>query len=731
MKNVISLFIAGVLLAGTGGTIYAIVGRSGAKPDTSPTHPAAYAWKNVVIRGGGFVSGIITHPKERGLMYARTDVGGAYRWDERAKRWVCLTDRFGGPEWNYTGIESLAVDPMNAKKVYIAAGTYTNDWAGNGAILRSSDRGDTWRVTPLPFKNGGNEDGRSAGERLAVDPNQPANLLFGSRNNGLLRSLDSGVTWNPVASFPVKGKTNGIGTVFLLFDASTGKPGAGTKTIYAGVSDKTTALYRSADGGATWNAVPGQPKGFLPHHGILSADGSLYVTYGNAPGPNGITDGAVWKMSRKTGAWSDVTPLKPGGGDNFGYAGVSVDAKSPGTLVVTTMDRWARHDTIFRTTNGGKSWNDIGPLSERDASLAPFLKWGRQTPDVGHWMGDIEIDPFNPDRVLYDTGMGIWTSSDITNADRGLPTHWHVGTEGLEETVPNNVVSPASGAPLLSAIGDIDGFRHTDLSVSPTTGFFQPAHGSNSDIDFAEKDPNIVARVYDGATGGAFSRDNGITWTEFVAKPAAKGAGLISVSADGAAFVWTPDGNAGSFVTMDRGTTWKACAGLPTTARRVVSDRDAPNRFYAASGGTVYVSEDGGNSFAARATSLLGGGDYLRAVPGQVGDLWYCAEDGGLYHSTDAGGSFARVPGVAGAHRIGFGKPVPGSAYPAVFVAGSIGPTFGFFRSDDAGATWVRINDDRHSFHYINSIIGDPRVYGRVYLATGGRGIIVGDVVAR
>ena len=51
----------------------------------------------------------------------------------------------------------------------------------------------------------------------------------------------------------------------------------------------------------------------------------------------------------------------------------------------------------------------------------------------------------------------------------------------------------------------------------------------------------------------------------------------------------------------------------------------------------------------------------------------------------------------------------------------------GFFRSDDAGAKWVRINDDQHQWGFCTIIEGDPRVSGRVYIGTGGRGIIVGE----
>ena len=80
------------------------------------------------------------------------------------------------------GIESIAPDPVDSNVVYLAAGM--GQW-GEAAIWRSADRGASWRITPVPFKMGGNEDGRGLGERLAIDPSRTSTLFFGSRHDGL------------------------------------------------------------------------------------------------------------------------------------------------------------------------------------------------------------------------------------------------------------------------------------------------------------------------------------------------------------------------------------------------------------------------------------------------------------------------------------------------------------------------------------------------------------------
>jgi hypothetical protein len=695
-------------------------------PSQDTSAPGPYLWKNVVISGGGFVSGIVTSPVLPGLVFARTDVGGAYRYDPAGQRWVPLTDWVGHDNSNLIGIESIAADPVDPNRVYLAAGTYVT--AGNGAILSSTDMGQTWTRNNIAAPMGGNADGRSMGERLAVDPNLTSILYFGSRTSGLWRSADSALTWSQVGAFPTGGASivdagTGYGLAFVLFDPRSGSPGSATPAIYVGVGvTEGTALFRTVDAGATWEAVAGQPANVMPHHAVLDGCGNVYFAYNNGPGPNNITKGEIWRYTTATGTWTQVSPPSPQGG----FGGISADVAHPGTLMVTTIDYWSPGE-IYRTTNGGATWTPLLRAAKRDVAGANWLWWHTAALPAMGWMGDVEIDPFDSGRVLFITGQGIWSSDDITAADSGAPTHWTFDDNGLEETVALDLISPPTGAPLISGVGDIGGFRHDDLDVSPPEGMSdKPVFGNTNGLDFAGAAPNVVARVGTSSQGGgargAYSTDGGSTWTPFTAAFAMTSqSGTIAVSADGQRFLWAPQGGTPSY-SLDAGATWTACGGL-SLGVRVAADRVNPSKFYASGRNQTYLSIDGGETFAPAATAASA---RPRPVPGIEGDVWL-ATNAGLLHSQDSAATFVRAPHVNGTTAVGFGMPAPGQSYPAVYLAGSVDGVWGTYRSDDAGATWQRIDDPNHQFGYINCLTGDPRRYGRVYLGTGGRGILYGD----
>ncbi|HTB60908.1 MAG TPA: carbohydrate-binding protein [Polyangia bacterium] len=724
-------------------------------PSADPAPAGPYAWKNVVIEGGGFVSGIVMSPALPGLAFARTDVGGAYRYDPANQRWMPLTDWVGHSNSNLIGIESIATDPTDPNNVYLAAGQYLT--AGNGAILSSTDMGQTWTTNAIGAPMGGNVDGRSMGERLAVDPNLPSTLYFGSRNAGLWESTDSAQTWTQVAGLvdPATGVIlgagagnsagTGYGLTFVLFDPSSGVSGTATPVIYVGVGVTTgNTLYRSTDAGVTWNAVTGAPTGMMPHHAVLDGCGNLYLAYNNGSGPNGVTAGAVWRYGTASGAWTDVSPVH----GSFGFGGISADAAHPGTLIVTTIDFWSPGE-IYRTTNGGASWVPLEKAAAWDVEGAEWLYWHTTgLPQMG-WMGDVEIDPFDSSHARFITGQGLWSSDDVTMADSGAATHWTFDDSGLEETVVLDLASPLTGAPLLSGVGDIGGFKHDDLGVSPPGGMFSnPIFSNTNSLDFAESNPNIVARVgttsSSTGTNGATSMDGGATWTPFPLANVPQvstssgtvyaSAGSIAVSADGATFVWVPARKGSSqpppSYSSDHGTTWTASAGL-SAGLLVAADRVNASTFYAGGQGkTMYVSTDGGKTFTAVTTASSG---RPRPVFGVAGDVWVPTGTG-LLHSQDAGATFPAVAGVTGATAVGFGAPVQANqTYPSVYLAGSVldsgtaSYAWGIYRSDDAGASWQHLDDAQHQFGYINCMAGDRRQAGRLYLGTSGRGIVYGD----
>lgn len=805
---------SGAIAIGTGTTTLQAIAIAGGVSSTvtSATYTVttantAYTYKNVVITGGGFVDGVFFDPAQKGLMYARTDVGGAYRWNDVAggdSQWVPLTDFTGRTNGFNIGVASIGLDPTDANRLYLAVGEYSESWAPDGAVLVSDNMGKTFTTVPLPFKNGSNDNGRFAGERLSVDPNNDAHIYLGTILNGLWQSNNYGSSWSEVSTFPIApaaGNTTpvtgtasdpGAGVIFEDFVPGSGTASNGdTATVYVGVSDPTTGLYVSTDGGQTFSAVQGQPTGMYPNFSALdTANGILYITYGldsgctsncTSVGPNGVTKGSVWKYTLPTtsnpkGSWTNITP--PDAGDaagNYGFSSVAIDPGNPSTIMVTTLDRYypPPGDDIFRSTDGGATWVSIDANATRNSSLSPWVNFGAATPGPGNWLNHIAIDPFNSNHAMYGDGQTLWQTTNLLSADGAATsttqvnaanaTAWSIGAQGIEETVINGLISPPSGpANLLSVMDDLGGFTHTSLTQSPTQGMdANPILTTGTGIDFAQNAPLDIVRVgfvgYGAAqkANGAVSTNGGVSWTPFASIPAGVtlGGGSVAISADGSTIVWMPSDNGSvAFYSTNNGATWTASTGGPTenssgTQIQVVSDRVNPKTFYlfasndpASGQSTLYVSTDDGQTYTVASTQ--NNSDIaLEASPASQGDLWLTSNNG-LYHSTDGGSTFAAVSGVSAGYGLGFGMAATGANYPALYMIGQVAgdatcsqsasnattiASQCIYRSTDEGQTWTQINDFDHQYGSYNIITGDPRIFGRVYLGTGGRGIVEGD----
>ena len=760
-----------------------------AQSSVAPAKQVTYHWQSVPVVGGGFVDGIICHPNVEGLRYCRTDMGGAYRWDNDAHKWIQLLDWVPEADCNLQGVESIALDPQHQERLYMACGTYTTL---QGAILCSDDYGKTFRRVDVPILMGGNEGGRANGERMMVDPKNSDVIYFGTRLNGLWMSTNRGADWHQVKSFPELTETfdpndrggwmgiNGSGIDCVVFapDAKLDKDKDATQTIYVTCSQKEgDNLFVSKDGGMTWTAVAKQPTGLRPTHMILSADGQLYITYADTPGPSTMHDGAVWKYDTRKGKWQDVTPLRVGadGKAGFGYAAVSVDPRNANHVLVTTHCLWGKGgnhgDEIFRSMDAGKTWLPIYKHGyEDDNSLAPYTKVAPL-----HWMLDIEIDPFNSEHAIFTTGFGGWETFNLSDVEKeGGKVKWSIMSTGIEETVPLELYCPPSGAHLLTGVGDYGGFTYYDVTKPVETGANnKPNFGNTDGVCGAWHKPELMLRcgnIFNHLTKDApisYSDDGGKNWVACPdvpgeIKPGQKGEpehGHVAMSADGKTWVWTPE-HKPAYYTTDKGATWTQCQGLPDNIK-VVADKENDKLFYAVDvrDQKLYLSKDGAHTFVSYSLSLnlmphpkdartgedrgdiRGGQDRVYAIPEHSGQLWLAAYDG-LYFidinpilSYDETGK-AEVTGINPIQKshvrlitgFGIGKAADGFDYPALYMIGVVDGQYGIFRSVDNAASWTRINDDAHQFGKLLHIAGDMQDFGRVYVGTHGRGTMMGTV---
>ena len=744
--------------AGEGTRATLAAGVTPAPASSGTPSPKPTTWTNAKIGGGGYVTGLIFHPTTANLLYARTDIGGAYRWNQATSSWLPITDGFGAAESFFQGAESTALDPNNDQLVYMSTGLYDSANA-TARLYISSDRGDHWTHVNLPFSAGSNNGGRAMGERMMVDPNLPSTLYYGSRTAGLWKSLDSGRTWAQVTSLSATKMSadqlnavggTAMGVELVLFDTGGKGAGTATKTIYTAIAPDyvsvaglSSNLYKSADGGSTWTAVPTPVAGYHIPHMVRAADGMFYVAFTKGAGPGDPGPGRFYKFDG-----TNWTPLASS--DSGGYGGVSVFGSGATTRIALgvsgTWGNYAGMKIVQLSDDDGETWREI--------------EAGTSGETASGWVDDVEIDPSNRDHILHVHGGGI---IETRNASSATPT-WAGVVEGIEENAISALATPPVGAPyiVIDSAGDIGTWVHTDLAKKPTEGpSNQWSNGYSADI--AWSDALYIAGIGTingtGAGFGFWSGDGGKTWASFATNApggATGSGGSVAVTARNK-LVWAPTDSVPSY-TSDNGASWVSTnlPALPSVGTGIgrsyhlAADRKNPNKVYAyeaggawwASSGKVYVSTDGGHSFTLSQASVdakLAPNFFwttaLAVNPNAEGDVWL-ADGNTVYHSLDSGATWTKLanfasimgsnawPDVQGAASLALDKPAPGASYSAaVYVVGVINGVWGVHRSDDGGATWTRFNDDAHQYGGIGAIAADQNTYGRIYIAGNGRGL--------
>ena len=152
-----------------------------------------------------------------GRIYVATNYG-IFKSIDSGTSWQQITGSSSGP------FLSLVLDPNNSQTIY----------ATGFGFYRSTDGGNTFIPT-------GNGDTSFASGCLAIDPVQSNIVYTCAQISGIVKTVDSGVTWNTIPG-PVPGVTE----TALLVDP------LNTSTIYAGTF--TRGFFVSTDGGSSWSS---------------------------------------------------------------------------------------------------------------------------------------------------------------------------------------------------------------------------------------------------------------------------------------------------------------------------------------------------------------------------------------------------------------------------------------------------------------------------------------------
>ncbi|MCH5200219.1 MAG: exo-alpha-sialidase [Oscillospiraceae bacterium] len=703
------LTAAAMLAACTGGND----GNNG-NDGGAATPEGDWSYSQLAMGGGGYVTGVFSTSQED-LYYARTDVGGAYRWDEGQGKWISLS--YGVTEENVgmMGIDGLAVDPDEPNKLYLVAGT---SYFSNGRtwVLISDDYGDSFEeveVTDL-ISASGNGMGRQNGERIAIDPVNNDILYLGGRTGGLIKSTDGGRTWTAVQSLSDAAAVNsgsGVCTVAVDTDSS---DGSACLRIFAGISKGgENNVFVSEDGGESWTAVSGLPTNLVPQRMRLDGRGGLIIVYADSEGPwGGSGTGGIMRLNIGSGEVEDISPA------NRSFGDVAISPDDPDKMVAVTENVWTEQpngaygDEFYVTSDGGAAWHCI---NESMTFTTGEIDWIANA--AIHWCGCLAISPFFDSQIKVTSGNGIFACDNIWAS----APEFYFDSKGIEETVPMGLAT-IPGGPIVTAVLDYDGFVNDDPFTYGDVHNSQA--GSMTDIAVAYGNADVWVKC--GKDGGFwYTLDAGATWQKAKSDPVSgAGGGVVGVSADGSRFFWAPDGSFSLYYTDDNGGSWAQSSGIYVTAS-IAGDPVNSDYIYASSSGSFYVSSDKGATFTETFTAMSSS-MKIAVVPGKEGVLYLPAM--GLQKSTDHGQSFTRIDSAAGCLGVGVGKGMS-DGQEAVYIWGR--PTsddpMGIYWSTDDGKSWRQVNGDYQFGGMGNGyfIKGDANVCGRCYISTVGLGVVV------
>jgi photosystem II stability/assembly factor-like uncharacterized protein len=339
------------------------------------------------------------------------------------------------------------------------------------------------------------------GRSIAVSgsDSRPLEYYFGATGGGLWKTTDAGTTWRPVTDGQIN--SSSVGAI--------GQCAANPDVVYIGMGEvqlrgnimQGDGVYKSTDAGQTWthSGLPeSQAIGRIRVH-PTNCDLVYAAVLGHPYGPH--PERGVYRSADGGTTWQKVLYRD----DTTGAVDLIIDPNDPNTLYAGLWQvyrtSWGMYSGgegsgLFKSTDGGITWTELN-----DRPGLPESIWGK----VG-----VSVSGADSNRVYAiieaDSG-GVFRSDDAgatwtrVNEDRRLRQRAFYYTRIYADPVERDVVYVLN----VSFHKSTDGGETFPITI-------RPPHGDNHDLWIASNDNQRMVQGNDG--GGNVSWNGGQTWTE-------------------------------------------------------------------------------------------------------------------------------------------------------------------------------------------------------------------------
>ena len=518
--------------------------------------------------GRARIDSLIIDPLDHQILYASTNMGGVYKTADGGENWFAVNQGLTDKGWG-TAVTFVAMDPSDHQRLFYSA---------SGQVYATENGGEIWSLVQ-------NSECPRSVSSIVVHPGE--NLLLASNMTGdenckpgIYLSTDGGITWALADSnLPSEPLDDFADFWQLEMDPVSGE------SIFAH-HPATNLLYRSGDGGETWQKIQDKCRVFaLNHQNPNEASCFLYnqVIYTTNNGKswkeisrNGpANDSPVALITNKTlyqgevGVWKSsdmgVTWTALNNGLGAGRLEMILKPEDPLTLLV------GGETQVYRSKNGGLNWD---PYLETSSSKVTYSSNG----------------------ILFYELEGKLHRTDYGKADTKYPLP-------MVNELDSLIAHPAIRDKLFALYTDIPPYLFISQDAGESWHSVTVGHIPFARLFFDHKQGKRVYAISDGGYAFFRSDDFGETWQK------------CSEEQD----------------------TWQDLWSSLSATRLIVDPRNADHLYLATRGKGVMISQSGCGSWQASNEGL--GSLFVNSLAYDTDnpDVIYAGTDGGVYVSFDSG----------------------------------------------------------------------------------------------